>query len=331
MSRSAAPEVATTRVMARTTATLYAFGGVAGLLVTWDTAAGPRRSVLAGLCLAALAAAAVVGRWGARWPRGAFHPAVGAATVLLATGVLVAPDPVTSLAAATLVAFVVVDAHFFFAPRAALLHLCGAVAGVSVALLLSGGVGLGVALGLDLLLVGMGTVIRQLVFLASRASRDPLTGLRNRRGFDQALEELLCDAARTRAPLTAVLIDVDHFKSVNDTYGHDEGDRVLCRVADSWRGAVPAGAVLARHGGDEFSLLLPGVLGDEALALVRRVCALDPGVSLSCGVAEHRPGDSASQLMRSADRALYDAKELGRGRAELVGAPRDGSWAAPAR
>ena len=317
--------------MARTNATLYAFGAAAGLLVTWDAAPGPRRWVLLALACLGLLSAAVVGRWGARWPRWTFHGTVGAATVLISAGVLVAPGPVVSLGAATLIAFVVIDAHFFFAQRPALLHTAAAVLGTSAALLLSGGVGAGVVLAFDLVLVGMGTVVRRIVRLASHASRDPLTGLHNRRGFDDALEELMVDAARTRAPLSAVLIDVDHFKAVNDTFGHDEGDRVLCRVADTWRGEVPAGAVLARHGGDEFSLLLPGLAGAEALALVRRVCALDPAVSLSCGVAEHRPGDSASQLMRSADRALYDAKELGRGRAELVGAPRDEAGTAPGR
>ncbi|MRB12812.1 diguanylate cyclase, partial [Bacillus thuringiensis] len=92
--------------------------------------------------------------------------------------------------------------------------------------------------------------------------------------------------ARSGRPLSAVLIDVDHFKAVNDTHGHEAGDRVLCRVAELWNGRLPAGAVLARHGGDEFSVLLPDTSGADALVLVRRVCALDASVSLSCGVAE---------------------------------------------
>ncbi len=303
--------------MARILATFYAFGGAAGLLITLDAEPGHRRSALFVLCCLALAASVVTGRWGARWPRAFFHPAVGAATVLIVSAVALAPDPVTSLAAATLIVFVVVDAHFFFSARTALAHLGLAVVGTTVALAASD-VGVGAALGLDLVLVSIGTVIRQLVTLASRASLDPLTGLSNRRGFDQALDELMSEASRSGEPLSAVLIDVDHFKAVNDTYGHEEGDRVLCRVADMWRDAVPDRAFLARHGGDEFSLLLPGMRATAALALVRRVCAAHPEVSLSCGVAPYRTGDSASQLMRSADRALYDAKILGRGRAELV-------------
>ncbi|TFV44380.1 GGDEF domain-containing protein [Blastococcus sp. TF02A_35] len=323
VSRSDAPEVATIRVMARTLATFYAFGGTAGLFISSSAEPGGRASTLFALSLTALVAAAVVALWGARWPRDVFHVAVGAATLLISTAVLVAPDATTSLAAAVLIAFVVVDAHFFFAGHQALAHLAAAVLGVTVALLLSG-VGLGVVVGLDLVLVGIGIVIQRLVVLASSASRDPLTGLSNRRGFDQALNELMTEAARTREPLTAVLIDVDHFKAVNDTHGHEAGDRVLCRVADIWRKELPDTAFLARHGGDEFSLLLPATPGRGGLALVRRICALHPDISLSCGVAEYRSGDSASQLMRSADRALYDAKILGRGRAELFagGRPR---------
>lgn len=310
--------------MARTLATFYGFGGAAGLLVTLDIDPGSRRAILTVLSCLALGAAVVVGRWGARWPRPYMHSAVGAATAMIASAVLIAPTPVSSLAAATLITFVVVDAHFFFSGRAALGHLTAAVVGITLALLLSG-VGPGTAFGFDLVLASIGIVIQQLVSLASDASRDALTGLHNRRGFDQALEELMAEASRSGEPLSAVLIDVDHFKTVNDTHGHEEGDRVLRRVADDWRGELPAGALLARHGGDEFSLLLPGRTGEEALALVRRVCALHDGVSLSCGVAQYRPGDSASQLMRSADRALYDAKILGRGRAELVGSDSGGS------
>ncbi|RBY97945.1 hypothetical protein DQ237_03365 [Blastococcus sp. TF02-8] len=318
VSRSDAPEVATIRVMARTLATFYAFGGTAGLLISSSAESGFRTGVLFLLSGMALVAAAVVATFGSEWPREFFHVAVGAATGLITTATLAAPDHTTSLAAAMLIAFVVVDAHFFFAGRQAFVHLAVAVLGVTVALLLSG-LALGVVLGLDLVLVGIGLVIQRLVVLASSASRDPLTGLSNRRGFDQALDELMSEAGRTRGALSAVLIDVDHFKAVNDTHGHEAGDRVLCRVADVWRRELPDGAFLARHGGDEFSLLLPGVPGREALAEVRRICSLHPDISLSCGVAQYRFGDSASQLMRTADRALYDAKILGRGRAELFG------------
>ncbi|MGY1915821.1 diguanylate cyclase [Blastococcus sp. SYSU DS0973] len=321
VSRSGAPEVATVRVMAQTLATFYAFGGAAGLVMTAGHDSRADRWAPLLLAVVALTAAVVAGRWGSRWPRNVFHLLVDAATALICATVLVSPDAVTALAAAALTAFVIVDAHLFFTARQALGHLVVAVTGITVSLLLAGGVALTTALALDLVLVGLGVVIRRLVVLASGASRDPLTGLRNRRGFDAAMLELMGESVRAREPLSAVLIDVDHFKSVNDAHGHEVGDRVLRRVADVWRAQLPSGAVLARHGGDEFSLLLPGMRGPDALALVRRICTLHPDISLSCGVAQHGFGESASQLMRSADRALYDAKVLGRGRAELRDGP----------
>jgi len=104
---------------------------------------------------------------------------------------------------------------------------------------------------------------------------------------------------------------------MNDTYGHDAGDGVLRRVATSWRQALPSGALLARHGGDEFALLMPDLTGPEALAAVELLCSLTPDVSVSAGVAERRPGDTAAQLMRRADLALYRVKADGRGAAAL--------------
>ncbi len=305
--------------MARTLATFFGVGGAAGLLVTLDVEPGTARQALVVLSCLAGVAGAVVGRWGARWPRPLLHATVGAATPMIVTAVLIAPDPVSALAAATLIAFVVIDAHFFFSGRAAFCHLAVAVVGVTAGLLASD-VGLGTTLGFDLVLASIGVVIRQLVSLASDASRDPLTRLRNRRGFDNALAECMAEADRTGEPLAAALLDLDHFKAINDTAGHEAGDRMLCRVADAWTAALPHHAELARHGGDEFSLVLPRMTGDEALALVRRVCAMNPDIRLSCGVAEHHPGETASQLMRRADRALYEAKAAGRGRAELDGA-----------
>ena len=303
--------------MAETLAIFYAFGGAAGLAISFGAEPGAGRLLLISLSLIAFASAAAAARWAPRWPRQVFHLPVAAATVLITTAVLVSPDPVTAVAAAMLTAFVVVDAHLFFSGPLALVHLLFAMTGTTIALLVLGGVALPTALALDLVLIGFGVVIRRLVIRASSASRDPLTGLSNRRGFDEALEELMADANRTGEPLSAVLIDLDHFKAINDTAGHEAGDRMLCRVADAWQREVPASAVLARHGGDEFSLLLPRMTGPAALSLVRRVYAANPDLSLSCGVAALGPRETASQLMRRADRALYEAKAAGRGRAAL--------------
>ena len=303
--------------MAQTLAVLYGFGGAAGLLITHGAGPGDHRVVLLSASLIALATSAVAARWAAGWPRPAFHLPVVGATLLITAAVVVSPDRATALAAAMLITFVVVDAHLFFSGPLAFAHLAFAVSATTAALVVSAQVAAPTVVGVDLILIGLGVVTRRLVIRASRASRDPLTGLANRRGFDDALRELLAEVARTGEPLSAALLDLDHFKEINDTAGHEAGDRMLCRVADAWRSELPAGAVLARHGGDEFSLLLPGVSGPAALALVRRVCVKNPDVPLSCGVAQHHPRETASQLMRRADRALYDAKAAGRGRAAL--------------
>ena len=306
--------------MAATLSVLYGFGAVTGLFaVLGADLSGTGREALSGLVLTGFAAAALVARRGARWPRQAFHVLLAAGTALIATSVVLAPDTATAMVCAAVMTFVAVDAFFFFGQRAAVVHTVSAVVAVTLALHHRGDVPLFTALAMDAVIVALGVAVRGLVLLASRATRDALTGLSNRRGFDDALEELIAAASRTGQPLSAVLLDLDDFKQVNDSEGHQAGDRVLCRVADVWRRELPSGAVFARHGGDEFALLLPGTTGTDALALVSGICARSADIRLSCGVAEHRAGDSAAQLMRRADHALYTAKAAGRGRAELEG------------
>ena len=321
MKWSAVPEVATPRVMTQALGTLYLFGGGATLLALLGAdAPWADRALVAGLAVSALLAGGVVFRFGSRWPRPAFHVAVLQATVVVVAGVMLSPDVPTALAVGALTSFLAIASCFFFSLPLAVGHTALALTGLTVGLVVRGDVALPIALSLDAMVLGLSVVTRGLVLRASSANRDPLTGLINRRGFDQALHEQMRAMSRADEPMSAALLDLDHFKAINDRQGHDAGDRVLRQVAKAWRRALPSTAVLARHGGDEFSVLLPDTSGADALALVRRVCALDDTVSLSCGVAQYRRGDSASQLMRSADRALYDAKILGRGRAELVSA-----------
>jgi diguanylate cyclase (GGDEF)-like protein len=304
--------------MAATSAVFYAFGALTGLfLVLGSDPAAAGRQVLLGLTLVACVLAGVVAWYGARWSRPAFHALVAVGTSFVTVAVLVSPDAITAVVCASLASFIAVDAFFFFRGWSAVLHLACAVAAATTALQWRGDVPLFTALALDAVVVAVGVVTRGLVVLASRATRDPLTGLTNRRGFDEALQELTAAASRTGQKLAAVLLDLDRFKEINDSEGHQAGDQVLCRVADVWRRALPSGAVFARHGGDEFALLLPGTAGTEALDLVRRLAAGHPDIGVSCGVTEHQAGDSGAQLMRRADHALYMAKAAGRGRAEL--------------
>ncbi|NDI47206.1 putative bifunctional diguanylate cyclase/phosphodiesterase [Goekera deserti] len=312
--------MATPRVMARTLSVFFLFGGVTGSLVALGAgSAGYGREVLAGLSLCAVLAAAVAHRWGLRWRRNVFHlPLAGGGGLILAA-VSVSPDPASAVVCAAIMSFVIIDVYFFFSFLVASTHLAVWLPAVTAALLAHGTVSWGTTLALDVIMIALGVVTRELVVRASGASRDPLTDLRNRRGLDDALRELMVTVPRTGERLSAALLDLDNFKTINDTQGHDAGDAVLREVADVWRRALPPSAVLARHGGDEFALLLPGVPGPAALELVRRLCALHPDIRLSCGVAEYVVGDSAAQLMRRADQALYAAKAAGRGRCELDG------------
>ncbi|MGY5884941.1 putative bifunctional diguanylate cyclase/phosphodiesterase [Modestobacter lacusdianchii] len=306
---------------ARVLAVFYAFGGVAGLLALLGASPQSDHSwAVAGIATGALLTAAVLGHWGPRWPRAVFHLPVAAATGLIGAAVALAPDSLTALAIASIVSFVAVDAFFFFRPGPAVVHLGAALVGVTTVLVLRNDVPVPTALALVAVVLGLGVVTRDLARRATSASRDPLTGLANRRGFDDALQELLAAADRRSEPLSAALLDLDHFKQVNDTDGHEAGDLMLVRAAESWGTRLPTGAVLARHGGDEFALLVPGLTGDAALALVERLTGPDLCTGVSCGVAQHVPGETGAQLMRRADAALYSAKAAGRGRCALDGA-----------
>ncbi|SCX56590.1 diguanylate cyclase (GGDEF) domain-containing protein [Klenkia marina] len=313
--RRRAPEVATPEVMARTLGVFYTLGGTCGLVALLGSAPDwPRRWAVVAVGVTAIVCGLGLARWGARCPRRFFHAPVAAATGCIALAAALAPDDVTAVVIGALVTFVGVDAFFFFAWPPAVLHLVTAEVLVLAALLARGDVQLTTALALLVAVTAIALVTRRLVHEASRASLDPLTGLANRRGFDDALRELV----RPGTVLSAALLDLDDFKQVNDTGGHAAGDAVLRRVATLWGRALPAGAVLARHGGDEFALLLPGFDGARALALVDRLRVGHPDIGMSCGVAERGPRETGAQLMRRADRALYAAKEAGRDRAELA-------------
>lgn len=147
------------------------------------------------------------------------------------------------------------------------------------------------------------------------AVTDELTGLHNRRYFTEQLVSAMANAKRHGEPLSCVMFDIDHFKSVNDTWGHAHGDVVLQVVARLARASVRAGDIVARVGGEEFVVLLPRCAYHDA---VRRadelrsiVAASDVGVTISLGVAVWE-GESPDRWLASIDRALYRAKDAGR-------------------
>ena len=161
---------------------------------------------------------------------------------------------------------------------------------------------------------------RVLQHLTREAQTDALTGVVNRRGLMQRLDEVHLRARRAACGYVVLMVDIDHFKAINDELGHVEGDRVLQRVAQSLHGGLRSGDIVARWGGEEFVLLLPGMQLGEATALAERLRALvmasgEPVVTISIGVAEAVAAtEDSAETIRRADAALYRAKAAGRNR-----------------
>ncbi|MFW2513901.1 diguanylate cyclase [Demequina sp. SO4-13] len=165
--------------------------------------------------------------------------------------------------------------------------------------------------------------------LAELAVRDTLTGLFNRRHLGPSLEAAVAAAEATGSPLSVVMLDVDRFKKVNDAHGHAVGDSVLEQVARLLAAGVRDEDVVARSGGEEFVLVLPGATEEQAVAraeALRARCSAHRfettagplHVTVSLGVAEHRQGITADDLLIRADRSLYGAKAAGRDRVRVA-------------
>jgi diguanylate cyclase (GGDEF)-like protein/PAS domain S-box-containing protein len=155
--------------------------------------------------------------------------------------------------------------------------------------------------------------------LAERFKRivqhDELTGLHNRSAWHMRLKHELLRAERSQAPLGVVLIDIDGFKEINESLGHQEADQVLRECARGWRRAIRVTDCLGRLGSDDFALVLPDCDVKGARDLLRRLREATPeGVTTSMGVAEWHPPEPPERLMLRADRALYAAKRQGRDR-----------------
>ncbi|MFN8122154.1 MAG: GGDEF domain-containing protein [Thermoleophilia bacterium] len=158
--------------------------------------------------------------------------------------------------------------------------------------------------------------------LSALASTDPLTGLGNRRHFDERFHVAVEQAQRHHQPLSLALLDVDHFKRINDEHGHQRGDDALAEVARRLAATCRIGESVARIGGEEFAWILPLTSGDGAEAAARRARAAvreEPfarvgRLTVSIGISELSLASDASDLVRRADRALYRAKAAGRDR-----------------
>ncbi|WP_156352100.1 MULTISPECIES: GGDEF domain-containing protein [unclassified Devosia] len=178
---------------------------------------------------------------------------------------------------------------------------------------------------------------------------DPLTKIANRKSFDEGLRAGIAEARQTGGPLCLILIDIDHFKSFNDTYGHQTGDQVLRLVAMTIKSNIKGRDLAARYGGEEFVAILPNTDINGASIVAENVRAAIHGkellkrstneklgrITASFGIAAFRPSDTAGSLIERADRCLYAAKHAGRNCvvtentiADLAEAPKTGVSAA---
>ncbi len=157
------------------------------------------------------------------------------------------------------------------------------------------------------------------------ATRDSLTGLALRRVFEHRLREEIKNSGKDNSPVSLLMTDLDHFKSVNDTYGHQVGDEALRLAAQEARSSVRSTDLVARYGGEEYAVILPGTKAQEALAVAEKIRERIAGIkfaqgrgkiTVSVGIAEYPAhAEGAEELVNHADKALYLAKERGRNRA----------------
>jgi diguanylate cyclase (GGDEF)-like protein len=168
------------------------------------------------------------------------------------------------------------------------------------------------------LAMGIGALYREVGRLART---DGLTGVANRRAWDEELPRELARSARSRQPVCVALLDLDHFKAYNDEHGHQAGDRLLKTAAAAWEGRLRKTDLLARYGGEEFAVLLPDCALGNAMEIAERLRTAQPEVTCSIGVADWDGREDSGRLVARADRALYAAKAGGRDRCVAEPAP----------
>lgn len=317
-------------LLARVGGFLYAAAGTVTLLSLMLPHEGFDVSVvgIVGCALAAWGLAAALLTTGARMPLWAHHASVLCATLLVGATIYLSGGITTF---AQFYVWVSVYVFYFFTARVAALHLTVAALSFLVVLRYTSEsapelrwfVTAGTFAGAGLIMGALASRDRHSIReLTGAATTDMLTGLLNRRGFEKAFARELERARRSQQPLAVLIADIDHFKLVNDNFGHEVGDEVLRTFGRVLRETARDVDAVARYGGEEFAIVAPDTAGDGSYALAQRVRdaladALegDPwAVTVSVGIATYpKHGRQARDLVEAADQALYyGAKRLGR-------------------
>ena len=300
------------RTKSATTGSLYLSGGSAGALTTaavWG-AMRPATAVLLALTLLAVLIGAALLTWGHHAPQWVLHVVVACGSVLIAAAVVLSHDDTAAMGVAAIITLLAIGILYFFGRRQTQVHTVVQLLAV-VSSLTWRGIHPGVVAALVLVQLAVVVTVGRLVTRAADSVLDSLTGLPNRRGFDEHLDRAVAAAQRTGLPLALALVDVDHFKAVNDRDGHVAGDALLQRLASAWSACLPAGTRLSRHGGDEFAVVVSGS-PEDLVELCQQLRQAAGPTSISAGVAGLGNGESSASLARRADAALYAAKASGR-------------------
>lgn len=313
------------RLIAYSAAAMYG-GGVLVDAVESMTAGGPDFSLAPGF--AALVAVALLLLAGPRMPRWILAPLGPIGAALIAYAIATSPGPGDG---AVLYMWPVLWTAFFFGRRGAVTIVASVGIAHAVAVMSLPAASQFPARWIDVMfsvavVAGVADYLGRrndalLEKVADEARTDKLTGLLNRRGFDERGSVELAHAKRDGHSLTAVSLDIDYFKRINDEWGHEVGDRVLAYLGTLLTTHSRDVDVVARIGGEEFVVLLPGCTGNDGITYARRIQRMLAGgakplpvVRVSAGVASTDVPNTLEQLLHEADTALYTAKRAGRNR-----------------
>ncbi|MCL4422691.1 MAG: GGDEF domain-containing protein [Actinobacteria bacterium] len=250
-----------------------------------------------------------------RLPSWSYHVILAAGTIAVGCGIFFEGGGIGSIAASAIFVWVALYAGYFFAPWQLAVQLSLMIA-VDIGALqahMHTGEAAGAAVVLGVAVVAGGVASYLSGKLRRQAITDPLTGALNRQGFALLLEAEINRAARSKEPLSLAVIDLDSFKYVNDSYGHQVGDRLLASLVERWRPGLRKVDVLARYGGDEFVAILPNCDLDRARGVMERL-SKEGGYPCSIGLAQWQSNEDSESLVSRADQAQRAAKSTGKAR-----------------
>ena len=322
-------------MMCRLAAALWAGGAAVGFMLALLPHHGPH-GLLIGISAASAVIAVLLRYFARRLPGWALPAAAAMATFFTSLLTYVGGGAGEWVDVQVVYIFVALGSAYFFTDRQLILQTGLILASYGVVLALTDHVEVAAprwvvtaaaVLVATVLVRGLRMRVIEIVHrLADAARTDPLTGLQNRRGFEESFGAEVERAKREGRSLTVLLGDLDHFKSLNDKMGHPAGDAALVRVGQLLLAALRRPDPVARTGGEEFALILPGAAGDVAWGIAERVRASveevfqgDPvPLTISLGLAQFpQNGNTADNLLDAADQALYAAKRLGRNRSVI--------------